>query len=65
MKHYECFIRHHLPSIEVNADNIETAQMLVVKELCKRYKESDFENLDIKVVQKGAGFFKRFWDANF
>ena len=65
MKNYECFITHHLPPIEVRAESEVIAQMLIVKQISKKIKESDFENLDIRIKEKGRGLFKQFLEENF
>jgi len=62
---YECYVRHHLPLMEVNAENKEMAEMLLVKKLSKKFKESEFENIDIQILQKNRSFFKRFIEENF
>jgi hypothetical protein len=62
---YECYVRHHLPLMEVNAENKEMAEMLLVKKLSKKFKESEFENIDIRILQKNRSFFKRFIEENF
>ena len=65
MEIYECYVRHHLPIIEVNAANKDVAEILLVKKLSRMFKENDFKNIDIRIARKNRSLFKRFIEENF